>query len=184
MCSAPYHARISSSIHMWSTRTSPTSLTAYKYMDSRCAANVYRQMYASGLLNFKATMATGCCLIFGILKLFMQPLSPKIPSSSYNHLVLIDLCRSLAFSSYFASCVSFVGTIFHGYFPESLYLNRFMGHKRSTDNQSPIHRSPYQRLYGLLRWSKEQGGENYITSCHIWIPFGDHPLKLERYRED
>jgi hypothetical protein len=132
----------------------------------RLPTNVQLYDNACGLLNFKATMATGCCRSFGILKLFMQMLSPKIPSSFCNHLVLINLCPSLAFSSYFASCVSFVGTIFHGYFPESLYLNRFMGHKRSTDNQSPIHRSPYTDCF-----AGPKNGEVKITSLHVTFGF-------------
>ena len=150
VCSALYHARVSSSIHIWSTRTSPTSFTVYRYMDSRCAANIYRQMF-----HFM-TRAAACwiskrrwpqdavesleCLSCSCSR-FLECFS-KIPFSSYNHLVLINLCRSLALSSYFASCVSSVGIIFRGYFPESLYLNSGMDHKRSTDKQSPIHRSP------------------------------------------
>ena len=51
-----------------------------QFADFIYLANILRtnfQIYdkASGLLNFKAMMATGCCRIFGILKLFMQPFS-------------------------------------------------------------------------------------------------------------
>jgi len=41
---------------------------------------------ASGLLNFKATMATGCCRIFGMLKLFMQPFSRMLLKNSIQFL--------------------------------------------------------------------------------------------------
>ena len=44
VCSAPYRARVLSSIHMWSTRISPTSFTLYRDMGIRCAANIYRQI--------------------------------------------------------------------------------------------------------------------------------------------
>ena len=41
----------------------------------------------------------------------------------------------------------------------------------------------------MARWLLCSGNNiivviTYIIVIIVWIPFGDHPLKLERYRED
>ena len=65
-----------------------------KHLPTNC------QLYdkASGLMNFKATMATGCCGIFGILKLFTRPLS----WSSFRkfHPVLTTILFSSTFAAH------------------------------------------------------------------------------------